>query len=661
MKSKAFIGHIEHVRYEPRHHRLQYPLYVYAFDLDELPALDRKLPLFGYNRLRPAALHDRDYIDMAEGSIHKKLSALLSAHGIPAAALQVRLITSARYLNYVFNPVSFYCCFDLNGKWVCAVAEVNNTYGERHLYVLKNPIPADNGNGVRFTAPKEFHVSPFNKLEGQYEFFFNDVDACLDIRVHLIRDGHTVFKAVLTGNGVLLTPLTHFKLLCRYPILPHLSIPRIYFEALKLYFVKKLPFNDKPVPLSPFTRRRISPTLFERLCRRLVLAKLGKIFKGKLILRLPDGQTLTLGKLSGEQAEMEIREPRFFARIAISGEIGLGESYMHGEWESPDIVSLFKLFIDNRDVITDGRSFLSLFAQRFERAVYDNQRNTVKGSRDNIAAHYDLGNSFYSLFLDAEMVYSCGIFQSETDTLEAAQKRKIQRLIEKACISSTDHVLEIGCGWGAFAIEAVRATGCRVTAVTVSQEQHAYVTGKIRKLGMGDHIRVSLTDYRHIQDTFDQIVSVEMLEAVGHQYLGTFFACLERLLGPDGIAVIQTIAIPDQQYDQYCKERDWIQKYIFPGGHLPSVTAIVNALTRHSRLTIEDLENIGPHYALTLREWRSRFQQHLDQVAAMGFNNTFQRKWDYYFAVCEAAFAKRALGDLQLVLTRPNNNRIPYL
>jgi len=246
-------------------------------------------------------------------------------------------------------------------------------------------------------------------------------------------------------------------------------------------------------------------------------------------------------------------------------------------------------------------------------------------------------------------------YRTEEDTLEQAQRNKLQAILRKARIRAGDHVLEIGCGWGAFALEAARETGCRVTGITISREQYELARRRVAEAGLQDRVTILLRDYRHVDGVFDRIVSIEMLEAVGHRYFGEFFQCCEKLLKADGIAVLQTITVPDHRYDEYRKGSDWIQKHIFPGGHLPSLGALCDAMARSSRLVVEHLENIGIHYARTLREWRHRFEKNLDGVAQLGFDRTFQRKWLYYLAFCEAAFETRSLGNLQMVLSRPHN------
>jgi cyclopropane-fatty-acyl-phospholipid synthase len=373
---------------------------------------------------------------------------------------------------------------------------------------------------------------------------------------------------------------------------------------------------------------------------------------------MPDGTSRTFGEQSPPEAHIRVNDQRFFSRVVFGGDIGFGEAFMEDEWNSDDVTGVVRFFIRNRDTIQDGRFRTALLSRGVEVLRHLALPNTLLGSRRNIRRHYDLSNAFFQTFLDDSMAYSCAVFPSRDATLEAAQRNKYDRMIAKARLTAEDHVLEIGCGWGGFAIEAVRQTGCRITGITVSQEQYRLARDRVRAAGMEDHIRIELKDYRHIEGPFDKIVSIEMLEAVGHAYFKTFFRALERLLKPTGIVVLQTITIPDQHYERYRRERDWIQKHIFPGGLLPSLTILTHTMTRHSRLMVEQAENIGDHYALTLAEWRRRFLAARDTVARLGFDRRFQRKWIYYLSSCEAGFRERVLGNLQLVLTREGNNRL---
>ena len=657
--SMIYSGYVEHERYVPTGHRLRYRLYVYAIDLDDLCRLDRRLPLFGYNRRRPVSLHDRDYLAAEAGTIREKLLRLVAARIATRHVARIIMVTSPRYFNYVFNPVSFYYCFDAGEKLVCAVAEVNNTFGEKHVYTLPAADASASDFPARFQAAKQFHVSPFNTMEGIYHFYMADIRRELDIRITLLRDERKIMTARLWGGPIPLSPGRHLRTILTHPLIPHLTIPRIYREAFKLRFRRHLPYHGKPVPASPMTIRRIAATPIQRRCSAFLLAALGHTLHGSLRVALPDGNACVFaGKSDGPEAVLHVNDPKFFSRVVMGSDIGFGEAFMHGEWDSPDPVAVVRFFIRNRDAFADGRFHANRLYRVLARAVESTRRNSLWGSRRNIRQHYDLSNDFFRLFLDNDMVYSSAIYQSSDDDLETAQQHKYNTVIRKVRLRASDHLLEIGCGWGGFAIAAARQTGCRVTGITVSREQYDMARERVAVAGLAERISIELTDYRHVRGRYDKIVSIEMLEAVGHAYYPLFFRRLDQLLKPEGIVVLQSITIPDQYYARYRRERDWVRKHIFPGGLLPSVSILTRTMTRHSELMVDSLENIGDHYALTLADWRQRFEANRDQVAALGFDRPFRRKWRYYLASCEAAFRERVIGDLQLVLTRAGNRQL---
>jgi cyclopropane-fatty-acyl-phospholipid synthase len=375
-----------------------------------------------------------------------------------------------------------------------------------------------------------------------------------------------------------------------------------------------------------------------------------------LTLTLPDGRTMAFGASEAPfRARMTVNDYRFFPRVVLGADIGMGEAFVADEWDTDDVPGTIGFFIQNRDTLYDGDFRTTLVAKMLEQWRFLSRANTLVGSRRNIHAHYDLSNDFFRTFLDDSMAYSCAVFDPADEPLAAAQKRKFGTIIRKARLQATDHLLEIGCGWGGFAMEAVRQTGCRVTGITISKAQFEMARQRVREAGMSDHIRILYRDYRQMRGRFDKVVSIEMLEAVGHAHFGAFFRQVDRLMAPDGIGVIQVITIPDQHYDTYRKTHDWIQKHIFPGGLLPSLTIMAQSMTRHTRLMIDHAENIGNHYATTLARWRRRFSANRDRVEQLGFDRAFQRKWAYYLGICEAGFRERVLGNLQLVLTREGN------
>lgn len=653
MKSTIVKGQVFHKRFFPEIHQLRYPLYFYCLDLSELDSLDRNFPGFAYNRFGIISIHDGDYLDNGRGSIQEKLFRYLGRSGIQSGIGQVMMVTSPRFMVSVFNPVTFYFCRTDRNVMDCVVVEVHNTFGESHLYILTRKM-ASGRAGYRFTAPKTFHVSPFNRVEGIYDFYFGPLDQSIDIRITMTVDGRKKFTARLWGDHCPFTLKNHLSYWLRHPLIPHRTMPRILKEAGVLYFGKRLPYVPKPVAMDPMTIRKTPSSRIQKLSQNLFLSTLKRIKNGRLALVLPDGRPLEYGSPDASlRAEMIILDYDFFPKVILGGDIGFGESYMQGFFRTDDLAALMEIFIMGFSAGTRPGRLSAFFSGALARLIRAGEKNNLLGSRRNIRRHYDLSNDFFRLFLDRSMTYSCALFQSAADGLETAQENKLLRIIEKACISAGDHVLEIGSGWGSFAVAAVRKTGCRVTTITLSKRQFDHVSRLVRTLGMENRITVLLEDYRTMTGRFDRIVSIEMLEAVGHSYLGTFFHCCHRLLKPGGRMVIQVITLPDQEYGYYRLRLDWIQKHIFPGGHLPSLTAMCNAMTRKSPFIIEHLENIGPHYAETLKRWHNRFTKHLDQVRDLGYDEMFILKWEFYLKSCEVMFRQRGLEDLQLVITRP--------
>lgn len=654
MESCIYEGYIEHRRIKPAEHHFRYPLYFYCFDLDELDELDRCLPLFGYNRLRPSSLTDGDYLDDTRGTVREKLLRIIDKESFSEPLGRILLITSARYFNYIFNPVSFYYCLSPDNELRCVVAEVNNTFGDKHVYVLSAPEETVQGFSAHFKTEKKFHVSPFNNLAGCYDFLFSRAGEEIDIRIDLHRDGETIFQARLHGKRRPLTPSSHAAMLLKHPLVPHLAMPRILYQAARLFFQKKLRYHDRPVPVSPMTIRTVPPGTLQKGFVKLVARYLKGIRRGGITLTLPEGDVQRFGDVeSPPQGEILVRDYRFFSSVVLGGDVGLGEAYMEGYWDTDDITELFRVFIRNRDVLKDGYPVTAWLTRRKNDLLHLARANTPGGARKNIKSHYDLSNDFFSLFLDSSMTYSSGLYLTDRDTLEEAQRNKRQSIIEKARIQEGDRVLEIGCGWGGFAIQAALERGCPITGITISEEQQRFALNRLKEENLQGRVTILLRDYRHIDGVFDRIVSIEMLEAVGERYIEEFFERCDRLLTPGGLLVIQVITVPDQRFKEYRKETDWIQKHIFPGGFLPSLAFLAGRATKHSSLVMEQVEDIGQHYARTLKDWRNRFMRNLQTLEEMGYDRSFQRKWCYYLSICESGFAERALGNMQIVFRKP--------
>jgi cyclopropane-fatty-acyl-phospholipid synthase len=377
---------------------------------------------------------------------------------------------------------------------------------------------------------------------------------------------------------------------------------------------------------------------------------LGELAGGALEVTLPDGSRRRFG--DGAVVRLHVQDRALLRRLATRGTLGFGESYTAGEWDADDLVALFELLLRNADAAARRHPRLRrLLAAR----ARPNTRNGLLRARRNIAYHYDLGNDLFALMLDETMTYSCAVFERPDDTLADAQRRKYRRICERLRLEPGDRVLEIGCGWGGFAAFAAREYGCSITGLTISAAQAALARERTADLD----VRILEQDYREHVGSYTKIASIEMLEAIGERQFGTYFATLDRLLERDGIACVQTILVPDDRWDRYRKAPDWIERYIFPGCLIPSLGALARAAARSSRLMIHEVDEIGGHYAETLRRWRASFHGQIDEVRALGYDARFERTWDFYLAFCEAAFRTRALRDVQLTLTRAFNERIP--
>jgi len=417
--------------------------------------------------------------------------------------------------------------------------------------------------------------------------------------------------------------------------------------------------------------RVIQPEMhwLDRLCRHGLFSTLKKLHSGGLTIieghqRFHFGQPHSNGE-SGQQAEIEIHDFEAYRNIALYGSVGAGEAYMTADWSSPDLPTVIRVLALNKDVVDQidgGWATLGKIALRF---FHQLNKNTEKGSKRNIAAHYDLGNDMFELFLDPTMMYSSGIFPGDDATLEQASVYKLDRICQKLNLNENDHLVEIGSGWGSMAIHAAKHYGCKVTTTTISEQQFAWAEEKIRAEGLQDKITLLKQDYRvsasERAGQFDKLVSIEMIEAVGYQYLNTYIAACQSLLKNDGIALIQAITIDDQRYQRAKTEVDFIKRYIFPGSFIPCVMAIQNAVTQVSDMKMTHMEDITPHYARTLAAWRQRFLQNRDAIKGLGYDDTFIRLWDFYFAYCEGGFAERVIGDVQLMFARPGNRRTPVL
>ncbi|HVF34233.1 MAG TPA: cyclopropane-fatty-acyl-phospholipid synthase family protein [Candidatus Saccharimonadia bacterium] len=398
--------------------------------------------------------------------------------------------------------------------------------------------------------------------------------------------------------------------------------------------------------------------------RRSMLAMLSAL-RGCEITMVEQDARFTVGSpVAGEtplRCTVLVRDPAMYRTVALGGSVGVGEAYMDGLWDCDDLTTLVRVFVRNRDLLDRMETGLARLGGALLRLVHARRRNTRAGSRRNIAEHYDLGNELFRLFLDDNLMYSSAIFADPSESLETAQRRKLDRICTKLELAAGQRVVEIGTGWGGFALHAAARYGVHVTTTTISAEQHALATKRVAEAGLADRVTVLLRDYRDLEGCFDKLVSIEMIEAIGPKLLPSYFAKCAALLEPHGMALVQAITIEDHRYVQAARSVDFIKRFIFPGSFIPSVGAMMGALARVGDLKLFHLEDIGPSYAVTLHKWRERFHANLPAVRALGYPERFVRMWDYYLSYCEGGFVERSIGDVQMLLVKPDARRAQYL
>lgn len=688
-RSAMYTGTVMHCRPEGPRNRFRYPVCMYALDLDELPELGSRLRMFGERAPAPLTLRAADHVGDPERPIRENVEEALRAHGVTMPIGRMVLVTNLRVLGYVFNPISCVWCWDERGELAALVAEVSNTFGERHLYVLPAAEAVPRGRYLSWERDKAMHVSPFFGMEHRYRFVAAPPGERLFLEVSVWHGGTRVLQATLEGRRRPFTDRALAWAQLRYPLMPVRVITLIHLQALRLHRLGAR-FHRKPrfragegsmsvtasngsapastngaAPQSP-TRQGLRPpppagrSPFTPFIRRMGMGMvLTRPTIGSLTTRLPDGTVHRADSgRPGPSPTLTIHSRDLWRRFARRGMTGVGESYVAGDWDADDLPGAMELLLRRSEASR------TLPAGRVATAVRDlrprlPERVSMHLAGRHIQYHYDLGNDLYRLFLDDTMTYSCAVFTEPGQSLEDAQRVKHRMICDKLRLRPGDRILEIGCGWGAFALVAAGEYGAHVTGVTLSREQHALATRRAEDAGLADRIDIRLQDYRTLEGRFDGIASTEMIEAIGHRELPTFFRACDRLLADDGLACIQAIAVPDQRYDRYRRSRDWITEYIFPGATVPSMRAMVEAMTDASELMVHHVEDIGIHYAETLRRWRVRFEEQRAEVLGLGFDEGFIRAWRFYLAGCEAAFRARSIHDYQLVLTRPFNGRLP--
>jgi len=416
-------------------------------------------------------------------------------------------------------------------------------------------------------------------------------------------------------------------------------------------------------PLQNEALRGLRPSQLDSYSRNFLQSILERIQRGKLTI-VDRFEERSFGQETGGfslDAKITVMHPRFYRDTVLGGSIGAAEAYMAGYWSADDLTNVLRIIVLNPEVFEGMDQHWANLSVPINRLYHLLNRGTKSRSKLNIVAHYDLGNDFYSLFLDETMTYSCGIFETPDSTLRDASIAKYDRICRKLQLNPADHVLEIGTGWGGFAVYAAQKYGCRITTTTISDAQFEFANELVHRSKLADRVKVVIEDYRDLAGKFDKLVSIEMIEAVGHQYLDAFFQCCSNRLKDEGIMALQAITIADRVYEKHKNSADFIKRYIFPGSCIPSIAAICSSVAKCTDLKLFHLEDITPHYARTLREWGKRFFANLEKVRDLGFSEAFIRMWEYYFCYCEAGFAERYLGDAQMIFTKPLCRREPLL
>ena len=633
MHSAIYEGTIRHRRYAERRHEFTHRLAMAYIDLEEAPELlagrlMRSTP--GLVRFRR-----RDYLGDPSVPLADAVRALVEQEQGTAPVGPIRLLTQLRTLGHCFNPVSFYYCFAPDGERLRAiVAEVTNTpWGERHAYVLE-------GDGADAIA-KAMHVSPFMGMGQRYSFRAPAPGRSLGVHIESKEHGERrVFDATLSLRR---RPFIEPHARPRHRALPS----RNGADArLDLWTRDCAEAQGRADPSSPKSAALMTP----RVARRAVLWMLSHLREGRLTL-IEDEHTTVFGAGS-PSATVRVNSPRMWAML-LTGSRGLGRSYSEGLWDAPDITAVVRLAARNVEGLDRLRRRLAPIRAPYHRLRGLFARNTPARSRKDIAAHYDLGNELFARMLDPTLMYSCAVFTDREATLEQASVAKLELVCEKLSLGPSDRVLEIGTGWGTFAVYAASTRGCHVTTTTLSREQYEVARARIREAGVEHLVDLRLDDYRDLRGSYDKLVSIEMIEAVGWRDFGTFFKRCSKLLAPGGLMLLQAITMDDRAYEVEKASRSFIRTYIFPNGCLPSLEVIARCVRRHTDLRTVHLEGLTPHYVETLRRWRANFEAAAEELERYGYDERFRRLWRMYLAYSEAGFAERRIGLVQTLLAKP--------
>ena len=671
--SALYSGIVIHRRFGATSHALRYRMMMALLDLDDLAALDGSLRLFSHNRRNLFSFHDRDYLpkEAAGLTLRGMVEDQLATAGIAVYGGAIRLLTLPRILGFAFNPLSVYFCHRADGSLAAMLYAVNNTFGQRHTYVI--PVEPDHGATIVQHCEKVFHVSPFLDMDMVYEFRVVPPGERIAVAIDGSKGGARVIAASFAGSRRPLSDAALLRAFLGHPLLSFAVVAGIHWEALKLW-LKGAGLRARPAPPEVPSRSHrvervetkmslvekdlppssIAPRADRRgrgldLQVRALSGILSHLACGRMTIVLPDGRKVEYGAPEpGPDATLVIHKWRTIWRTITRGDMGFAEAFIDGDCSSPDIAKVVELFVLNEAMLAKIGGWAPV--QLFNKLFHMRRANTKRGSKRNIVAHYDLGNAFFEQWLDAGMTYSSALYAEDGQSLEEAQSVKQEKVLAELALAPGQSVLEVGFGWGGMA-ERILERGSTVTGLTLSPSQLAYAVRRLSSAGRSASSDLRLQDYRDVSGTFDRIVSIEMLEAVGRAYWPSYFGMIRDRLAKDGQAVLQVITLDETRYESYCDQVDFIQRYIFPGGMLPTPT-IMRAQIAEAGLALRETFTFGQSYAKTLAEWSRRFQAALPHIEAMGFDERFQRLWTYYLAYCEGGFRAGILDVALYTITR---------
>ncbi len=649
--SALYVGEVRHRRLATPPREFSHPVSFLYADLEELPEL------LGGRLVRPAPglvrVRRRDLLGGAGGPpTAAAVRALIEERsGRPAPTGAIRVLTTPRTLGTAFNPVSFYYCFDELGQLDTVVSEVTSTpWLERHAYVLR---ASGEERILRGEHPKVLHVSPFQSMDHTHVWALSTPGETLSVHIENRAAGTRDFDATLSLRREELTPASLRRTVRRHPggALRTLGLIYGHAVALKLRGAPHFPppTDDRTTPMTPA----------QRAARKAVLTLLGRLSTGRLELTEPDGRRHELGPGGEPHAFATINDPQAWV-VLLRGSRGMGQSYTAGLWDSPELTDVVRLAARNVEAIDEVRRRIQTIRVPYQHLRGLRPKVTKDQGREDVHAHYDLGNDLFELMLDETMMYSAGSFETPESSLRDASIQKLELVCDKLDLQPGHRVLEIGAGWGGFAIHAATTRGCHVTTTTISVEQHAYAVAKVQEAGVADLVTVLLEDYRDLEGTYDRVVSLEMIEAVGWQDFPTFFRVCSDRLARDGAMLLQAITMDDRAYEVEKASNSFIREQIFPNGCLPSQAEIARCLRRETDLRMAHHEDLTGDYVHTLHHWRKNVEASTEKLEALGYDERFRRLWTFYLCYCEGGFAERRIGVGQTLLAKPGwKGRVP--